>query len=325
MSLKMLHTDSDIARINARYLEFIEPRVWTRLKENTVFVGGRFFAELMDLPVGVKEVTGELVGDTGRAVTYDGKGTSIPLVNAEVTEVSNPVHIEISAFEINFFELEAIAVATANGQRFGADISTTLANVAVDVVNERCHLKGAYGDPDYGTTGFINNASVPLSNDTFDPYNVATTADEIKDYVVDNFQTVVSNTNLKFTPNLILTTLDFYMLLVKTYRSGGTDKSLLNILLDDLGPLGLRDIVPLNELQSARLEANGVQSPATNKERMVVYRLDPEVVYRRTSPIGFLPSVRTLTGMQTPVYKAASEVIWRYPTAGAYFDFPKKT
>jgi hypothetical protein len=105
-------------------------------------------------------------------------------------------------------------------------------------------------------------------------------------------------------------------------------KSVYQSIVDSLSGLGIPfQFIVTPEASKANLEANGVKSPSANKERMVLFPLDPEVVERHVEVIQLAPPKFIETrSMNTiyPMFGCTSPVIVNYPAAFSYVDYNYK-
>jgi hypothetical protein len=196
-------------------------------------------------------------------------------------------------------------------------LSDKKAFAARRAIAEKMNKIAAFGAAKYDCTGFLNNPDVPVDNSSFDPD--AATADEFVEWFIDEIISVESSTELTESPTTALVTPELHGTMLKK-RLSGTDMNVKQYILENTD---LVDIRKVTELKSATLEANGVQAGGTNKDRVLLYPLDPEIVERHIEMTKPLPEEYRNAKYITPMYACTSPVIWNFPKAARAIDYVK--
>ena len=156
------------------------------------------------------------------------------------------------------------------------------------VLREEYHKSCIYGIPRRGITGLLNNPFVATSDFTvFNPLALATTREQIYDWIISLHSTIEEQTN-RFTS--VLNT----MLISQKLRdklmslpgpASGTDMTAYDLLKRTLNERGVSNFVVRNEVTKRWLEQYGFFPIGTNKEMIVLYNNNTETLKRFVSPI----------------------------------------
>lgn len=241
------------------------------------FENGTIVPTTTDLDPGVREVAEDVMTGVGEATLLAPGASDIPLVQVNVTEDRYPVVMAVSAYSLEFQEQRSLEYSRK-------PVREERLRFARRAIAERINRFAAYGDTAIATRGFLNNANISVDNNsfatnaTFDVW-VAFLMDVILRVGLDSDQ-VTQTTDVLMSPRM-------YAAAQKvTATTGGTnvEKSALQAVRERLiGNDGVPSVNfwPVPECASARLEKYGVQSAATNRDRIVVYNREPMTCARQ--------------------------------------------
>ena len=134
-------------------------------------------------------------------------------------------------------------------------------------------------------------------------------------------------------PTTALVSIDLMNLFERT-RMPDSGDTLLSFILrtqrekSTLVSGGIRDIIGLVECGSATLEAKGVHSGGNNKDRILLYDRDPEILEKHmmSGAINLFPEDWVMNkGARRiyPMYACMSQTIVNFPGGLRYLDHPK--
>jgi hypothetical protein len=293
-----------------RFLEQRLPAVLEKRYRNLNFENGSIIPTIPDLQAGAATLVQEQMEVVGEAAIGADEAFDIPLSDIGAEEVSYKIIAVFSGFHFTFRQMQA-------ADRSGVPLSDKKAFAARRAIAEKMNQIAAFGTSKYDLTGFLNNVDVPVNNSSFNPY--AATGDELAEWIIDECIAIEDSTELTEMPNTLLVTPLLHGEMVKK-RMSDSDTTVEQFVLKSTG---LASIRKLTELKSATLEANGVQAASTNKDRMVLYPLDSEILERHIEPTAPMPQEYRGGKYITPMYACTSPVIWNFPKAGRYIDYPK--
>ncbi|MBW4422490.1 MAG: DUF2184 domain-containing protein [Myxacorys californica WJT36-NPBG1] len=302
-------TDSAGA-ILKRWLEQKLPGVLEKRYRQLQFENGSLVPTMADLQPGAATLVQEQMEVVGEAAIVADEAFDIPLADVGAEEVQFKIIAVFSGFHFTFRQMQA-------AQFSNVPLSDKKAFAARRAIAEKMNKIAAFGAAKYDCTGFLNNPDVPVNSSSFNPETA--TADDVIEWFIDEIVSIESNTELTESPTVALVTPELHGILMKK-RVGDSN---LNIKQYILGNTDLTDIRKVTELKSATLEANGVQAAATNKDRILLYPLDPEIVERHIEMTKPLPEEYRNAKYITPMYACTSPVIWNFPKAARSIDYVK--
>lgn len=304
-----------------RDLEQKLPGILTPRYRELPFEAGRVVPTMVDLQAGAYEVVRRIYDEFGTAKVLADGAYDIPLVDLSSSEDRYRILMIAAAFSIGFQEERHANFA-------GRSLNTDKMKVASRAIQEKRNRIAAFGDTATGITGFLNNANVTLNNSSFDPYAGTTTADDLADFLIQQIEELHTASNNVFYPTAAAVSTSLYFRMVRM-RMPDTQTTVLNYIIAALKEQGVDivfQILKLKECESSLLEANGVQAGSTNKDRVVLYPLDPEVIERHVEMIKLAPpEYIERRDMKTiyPMFGCVTPVIVNYPAALRYIDVAK--
>lgn len=293
------------------------------------FENGTLIPTIPDLELGAREVVQDQISEHGEAALMSNEASDIPLVEISASENNYRVVKAMAAFSISYDEEATATMALKNGITY--DVRGLKQATATRVIGERLNNFAAYGSPNLGATGLVNDSNVTLIDSSFDPYDASSTAENIADFILEELTAIASSTNNVEDPTDLIVSTDFWGL-CRRKRIEWTGVSVLDFIKERVNdsevPNGIQNIYPRPELLSASLEGNGVQSTGTNKDRFILYPRSEETVERHNRLTEMLPFdfTEVRNGRRIyPMQGCSTETIIKYPGAFRYVDSPKKS
>ncbi|MGL6341850.1 MAG: major capsid family protein [Waterburya sp.] len=286
----------------SRQLEQRLPKIYEKRYPALKFSNGTLLPSAAELEAGADSVVEEImetIGEAGEASAD--QIDDIPLADAGITEFKYPVMVKPIAIRYSVRELQA----SIKGNRNIRGMRELAARRAIE---ESANKIAAYGDKKTGAVGLLNDLNVPVNNSSFDPYTA--TQDQLIDFLTGEVSKVIVSSKLTEEPNTMLVPVKLHELITNK-RIPDSPLTVKKFILEN-NPY-ITDIVPCNEVAAAELEANGVETAGTNKDSILIYPRNPEVVQRLFEPLATMePQLR---GMNFVVimYYATTGAIWHYP------------
>jgi hypothetical protein len=302
-----------------RALEQKLPKVLGKRYRELKFENGTIVPTTADLEPGAAEIVRETVDEIGDADIVGDGAFDIPVVDVSAAEDRYKIFMIASAFSYTFQQERAY-------EKGDAQINDRKMQLARRSIAERHNRIGAYGDNRLNVPGFLNNPSVILDNNAFDPYNVNTTPEQIAAFFIDTIKALHAASNNVEMPSDCLISVPLYFLLIKL-RMSNSSMTLMEYIEKALSDNEITfDLLKCEECNSAALEARGVQAAGTNKDRIVLYPKDPEVVERHIELPKLMPQewVTIKEGRRVyPMFSCTTQTVINYPGAIRYIDIIK--
>lgn len=297
------------------------------------FFGADLIPTSADLQPGTRELVQDKVLEFGEAALMAQDADDVPLVEINAREDRYRVVMPVAGYPVKFGEVLADNVARANGIQYNP--TDVRSSAVIRAIEEKCNKFTAVGDSTLSMTGVLNDANVTPVNSSFDAFDAATTADEIADWFLTLVGDIFKNSNNVEYPNTALISTPLHELMTRR-RMPDSSETILSYIVKTqqarssiIAGQRLENIVPLVECGSTYLEANGVESGGTNKDRIVLYPMDQEVVEKHmmSGAISAFPDDWTINkGARKifPMYSFLSQVIIKFPGAFSYIKHPKE-
>ena len=300
-----------------RRLEQLLPGVLGRRYRALMFESGEIVPTIGDLQAGASEVVRDTVTEVGDAAIVSDGAFDIPIVDLSADEDRYRVLMLAAGMSWTFQQMRAME--KAGNAQFITNRKMMLAN---RVIAEKANKIGAFGNSALGLTGALNNASVTVNDSSFNPYTA--TPDALAEFFIDELGAVVASTNAVEYPDSVGVSIELEFLLIGTRMPDGST-SVMKHILDNSRYIS--KIVGLPECNFANLEANGVLAGGTNKDRIIMMPMDPEVIERHVETTQVAPSeyheVKALRHC-VPMFQCVTPTIVNYPGALRYIDVNKK-
>lgn len=255
---------------------------------------------------------------TGKSARYRGESTDIPTVDIKTDKNGYTVGTWVIGARWSEMELNREAVARAAGLVNRAGLVDRKMMAMDKVIAEGINRATIFGD--VGFNGFLNNSNVTTQIEATSPYTLTGLA--LYDYfraLINEFRrsarVPTSSLTLAVPPDLF-----FRLGAVIDTTSGMT---IYKMLTDPSLGQDIGEIVEVDELDSLDLEANGVQAPGTNRDRMIIYNKDPETLLRETYPMRTTTPNALPDGLHWVVsgYQGSTEVMVKQPLRIRYYTF----
>ncbi|MGD1908162.1 MAG: major capsid family protein [Leptolyngbyaceae cyanobacterium] len=313
----------------SRRLEQLLPGVLSKRYRNLYF-DGIVCPTLPDIEVGASELVLENIQEVGEATVLADKATDIPVVDVKAGEDRFRVMMIAAAMGWSFQEMQALE-KSGDASR----INDRKMRAVYRAIKEKANKIAAYGDPARGFKGMLNHGGITPDNSSFNPYT--STPDELAEFFIEEVGKVVDAVEGADIPGDVLVSLNLKTRLASTRMTDG-GVSVLRYILDNADYI--TSITGVPECGFARLEANGVLTAGTNKDRIMLYPMErvpadadpdnlpsPEVVERHIAPLAQAPEeywerrdMRTIV----PMYECVSQTFINYPGSCRYIDVVKK-
>lgn len=308
-----------------RSLEQLLPGVLMKRRRSLRYENGDIVPTMADLQPGASEVVRQLMQDVGDASVVSDASTDIPMIDVSGTEDRYKTIMIGAGFSLTLQQQRALDFSASESslQLLNAQqMVQRLMSMAQRAIAEKANLFGAFGSTALGITGFLNNANVAVNNSSFNPYTA--TPEALAEFFIDEIAAIHSASNTVETPGDVVVSTDLDFLLQGTKMSDG-DMTVKQYILQNYD--AITSITPSLECGWALLEANGVLAGGTNKDRIVFYPRDMEVVERHIEPSRLAPeeyierrNLRTLY----PMFHCVTPTIINYPTAMRYTNVAKR-
>lgn len=288
----------------------------------------RFIPIETGLPKGVRKVKAWYEDVLGRAVRYDtGTPKDIPTVGRQLEEREFNVAQWVIGADWTREYIQILQTLTGNpniASQLGVpldDISKKIARCR-QIIEIEMNKAVIYSDTNF--QGFVGNSLVPVENLVPDIYALTGTA--FYDYIRNLVHEFLLNTGMTSSQLTMLVCPDLWFKLngfmdtlnpTVTYYQALTASS----PGDSLARPVLLNIFQVEELSSANLEANGVQAPATNRDRIILYNNDVGTLARKIDAPEILDPYLESPGLSwvMPYLARSSEVIIKRPMRIKYY------
>jgi hypothetical protein len=315
----------------------LEQKVRKVLRRRTRFLPAGFSSAIVptmtDLTPGTREIVQDEVLEFGSADLGAIDAVDIPMVEIQARENRYRVVMPRAGYPVKFAETLSDAVARGNGIQFNP--TDVRSSAVLRVIEEAYNKFTLIGSPTMSITGLLNNASVTPVNSSFDPFAAASTADDIADWILSFLGDTFAESNNVEYPNTALVSTKLGNLLERRRMPDSGDTILSYIMRTQQARAsmnagqGLKAIISIPECGADYLEANGVESGGTNKDRMVLYPMDPEVLERHsmTGAVSAYPDDWAVIKGEVkvyPFYSFLSETMINFPGAFKYVKHAKE-
>jgi hypothetical protein len=315
----------------------LEQKVRKVLRRRTRFLPAGFSSALIptmaDLTPGTREIVQDEVLEFGAADLGAIDAVDIPMVEIQARENRYRVVMPRAGYPVKFAETLSDQVARGNGIQYNP--TDVRASAVLRVIEEAYNKFTLVGSSTMSITGLLNNAGVTPVNSSFDPFDAGSTADDIADWILGLIGDVFADSNNVEYPNTMLVSTQLGNLLERRRMPDSGETILTYIMRTQQtrasmnAGQGLKKIVSLVECGSTYLEANGIESGGANKDRIVLYPMDPEVVERHsmTGAVTAYPDDWAVIKGEVkvyPFYSFLSETMINYPGAFKYVKHDKE-
>jgi hypothetical protein len=290
-----------------RQLEYIRPQVfeveYADIKYATI------------LPVtseagpGAQTFTYRIMDATGDFKLISDAADDLP--RADVSQIERSINIRSfgGSFGYTVQELRAAQMANvALEQRRAAAVRRAYEEKVEDIA--------MFGEASVGLVGFFNNATVDvLAADKWFTGATATgtTAQDMLELLNQGVTAIINGSNMKEQPDTILMSWEDYNIVSTTRNSDSSDVTVLEYFLRT-NPF-IRNVEPINQLDADK--------SALNKNRMVVYKRDPQKVQLHIpQPLELFPPQQRGLEFIVPAHARVGGVSLYYPKSVIYVQAP---
>ncbi len=286
----------------ARQLEFVKAQTYdieyARLKSM------QFIPVDSSAPPGTESITYRQWDRVTAATVVNHMSDDLPKVNVFANEFTQPVKSLGSSYEWSIQDIRRAAMA-------GTQFDTRLSAAARLSIDHRIDEVGATGIPECNTTGFLNDAAVPINPFPNAGAWAGLTAAFILENLNDLVQSIIDASLEVERPNtLLLPTAEFGIIAQTPFLGGDGTKTILTAFLENSPYI-------TNVDQWVRLGTAG----AAGVPRVVAYDRSDRVL-QFNIPLMFeqLPPQPKALSFEVPVHARVGAVEIHYPLAIAYGD-----
>jgi hypothetical protein len=252
----------------------------------------------------------------GSAKFLSAKGFDMPYAGTSLEQHVSQFHLAGVGYEWNLGELQRAA-------KLGKNLAADKAMACRKVAEAFIYGVGVRGATEKGTTGLINNASVPAANVPADGtsssrlWSAKTPTLILRDINLALTAPINATKETSIPNRLVLPSSRLHYLASTILGTGDGGMTILTFLREN-NQYTAQTGQPLTIIGSRELEAAGASGTA----RMLAYEYDPSVVqFHVPGPHEFLPAFqKSSTTWEVAGIMNVGEVEWRLPKAGAYFD-----
>lgn len=315
-----------------RRLQQTKNRVLRKRRRNLEFEGSQLIDTAMDLQPGARTLIQPQVEEFGQAIVQSPDASDFRMVEVTASEQEFRIFMVGAAYSVTWGEMNSQQFAQGHGQQY--NVSDIKMEGVQRVIREKVNSLNAFGDTALGVTGALNNASVTLTDSTFDPFNAANTSEQISEWFLGEAGDIAASTNNVEYPTVAGISTELWTLMTSK-KMTDTGETILSYVLRTQreaaagNQAAIQNIYRLVECRSATLEANGAQTGGTNKDRIWLYPKFPEIIEKHmlSGAIRMFPEewAGQYAGRKVyPMYTCLSQVIINFPGAIRYLDHPKK-
>lgn len=261
-----------------RELTRVIPEILKEEREELRMYNGVYIPTTFTLQPGEEGVTQFGQKYSGRAARYTGISTDIPTVNVSINSHDYRTAQWVIGAEWTQFELLSEQVARANSLINRTSVVQQKMSAMAEIISESMDKALTFGD--FNFNGFVNTSDVTLQVESTAPYTLAPLP------LYNYFRGVVEE--FKRTSGLISSQItmvvppDLYSKLSTQPLPSEMSASPYRLLTDSTNGQSVAEILELPALDSAMLEANGVQAAGTNRDRFILYHRSPDTLRRET-------------------------------------------
>jgi hypothetical protein len=264
-----------------------------------------------------------LMEEIGVADYISDTSKAINVVDVKSSLDQYPIHAIAIAYKQTFFNERT---NQANDDIPANQITARKQFAAKRAIAERANLYAAYGDVNLSVTGFVNNANVTIEDNNDNLYGLSPS--ELYDYFVNLQFNAEVGANYTLVGDCLAVPPQVYNWLEVSKLN--ETLSVLEALLRPIGagnPAPFAQINKAKELVYSQLEANGVETGGTNKDRIVLYPFDADVQYRMIEPTQMMPQEwwSAAGGVrEIPMFMCMTPAIVSQPLSMRYVKIAKK-
>jgi hypothetical protein len=300
--------DARETAILARQLEHVKARTYD--VKYPALQARRFLPVSNEVPTGAESITYRQWDQYGMAKVVANAADDLPLVDVVAREFTSRIKSLGDAYQYSIQDLRAAAQAGQPLDVMRAQAARRAIEAAIDEI-------AAFGLPEAGMPGFLNNANVPIIGPDTGGWAAAIAADAVegaKDVLNDLnklVNSIITATKNVHQPDTLLLDTASFALLASTPVGDSLDRTILRVFLDT-NPF-IRNVDQWHKLDEADAAGTG--------PRIVAYARNPEVMELEIPQEfeQFPPQARNLAFL-IPCHARVGGVVIRYPLAIAYMD-----
>jgi hypothetical protein len=294
------------------------PGVITQLYRELLLENGLVVPTMADLSLGDLEVLRDLLEGVGDAEVVGATATDFPIVDASMEQDRYKVLMLGAGISMDANTEEALK-RSGKYQTY-LEKKLKLVRRAIAELSQKI---ACYGRAASGMTGFFNNPNVAVVNSSFDPWDPALTAKQLRSFLIDQQRAFYRANNFTRMPDSLACTPDLALRMEELLLENNVP------VLDYIRGENrrIRNFYEVVECGSDKLEANGVHAGGFNRDRMVFFNRDDMVLERHNMPTTAAPAkyvqIKGLTET-VPFMSLTSPVIVNQPQMVQYVTVAKE-
>lgn len=300
--------DARETAILARQLEYVKTRTYDI--KYPAFGARRFLPVSNEVPNGAESITYRQWDQYGMAKVVANAADDLPLVDVVAREFTSRIKSLGDAYQYSIQDLRAAAQS-------GQPLDVMRAGAARRAIESAIDEVAAFGLPEAGMAGFLNNTNVPIVAPDTGGWAAAIAADAIvgpREVLADLnklVNSIITATKNVHQPDTLLLDTASFALLASTPVGDNAERTILRVFLET-NPY-IRNVDQWHKLDTADTAGTG--------PRIVAYARNPEVMELEIPQEfeQFPPQARNLAFL-VPCHARIGGVVIRYPLAIAYMD-----
>jgi hypothetical protein len=298
-------------------LKRVRPQILDIVRDELQAYNGVLIPTTGNLAPGEEGIVNWARDYTGRSARYNGISTDIPTVNISLTSHEYRVGTWVIGAEWTQHELYRERIANLNSSINRRSVVQTKMAAMQQIIAEGIDKALIYGDVRFD--GLVNNSNVPLQVESVAPYTLTPTA--LYEYfrgVVEEFK---RSSRLRSSQISLVVPPDLYSRLTRTIDTVNSITP-FSLLTNPTTGQSVAEILELDALDSAMLEAAGVQAVGTNRDRFMLYHRNPDTISRETYPIITTTPLPLPDGLHFMCsgYQGTTEVMVKQPMRIRYYS-----
>ena len=201
---------------------------------------------------------------TGSSKRYNGISTDIPTVNISLSSKQYKVADWVVGAEWNIYQVKQYELAQRAGLRNFTGFVSERIEAMSRSITEAINKTVIFGDLSF--KGFLNNTDVSLQIESTAPYTLSTF--DLYSYFANVSADFTSDSKLSANQITLAVPDALYRKLATISVVSGVTTSAYQLLTDSSFGASFANIIKISELSYSELEANGVNSIGTNKDRL---------------------------------------------------------
>lgn len=310
------------------WLEDVTPRVTMQAYTEINFVNGVLIPTTVDLDISTKVISEFTAQVMGEPDIDDELSDEIPESSIKIGKDEYRTWHTRQGFHYKHEQLLAYRQASAKSKApLAAEFLDMPARTAVQVLMRKGNPLAAYGRG--SSTGLLNDANLPTNPSATALYTTAVTNQQLLDFLIAEIENVITTNSIEddmaSIPNTILAPIALRRKMKTPQLTlNGTVMSVEKALMMEYD--NITKIHYTNFCSNALLAKYGVQTLATNRDRLLFYqRNNSDFLRRRMSTVVNYPSSYNKGTYWAGMIQTFGQTVWTNPTYARLVTFPNNT